>query len=127
MKLEENLAADILQMIAGNLDRWAPNAPAEDAEAMMRAAQLLAQGIAKNLAEALAQNSGELSDERWQKMVQEATRTSFIEIPGGPLIQMGQNPGFAIAVAGSTARLVAPSGSDWARASFSASGGVGGR
>lgn len=103
-------------LMANNFDRWQNgHNSSEAAEAVMRSAHLAAQGIAKKLIGALAENSQELNPQLWAEMVGTATRGAFMEVmDGGPLVQLGQNASFINAVAKVTASTVAP-GAEWVR------------
>lgn len=107
--LEEMLAHNILMMIAGNLDRWQPDDDSGTGMAVLRCAQLTAQGIAAKLSLALATEVAVLTPERWQQMVQAASQDAIIEVTaGGPLVKIGANPHFVQAVADCTAPTIAP-------------------
>lgn len=111
--LEEQLADDILMMMATNFDRQLPDADRGTAEAMVNHAKPVAQGIAKKLVESMSRDAGDMTKQRWKQLVDGAIRNAFVEFPDGSLIQVGQNPSFATAVANCTAKTVAPAGSDW--------------
>jgi hypothetical protein len=117
MNLQEQLAADILFMMAGNYDRWQPIVEPKDAKELVRCAALAAQGIAKKLTEAIAQTPGEMNQKRWQRLVEDATRNAFMEVTDrGPLVRLGQISSFVVAVVEATSARVAPAGSEWALA-----------
>jgi len=111
--LEKNLAADILMMICGTLDKWEAESgiggSKEQQEEMVASAKLMSDGIAHKLTQAIAANgSRRLSKEEWQKMVDGATRHAIVEIPDGPIVRAGKNPSFVAAVASCTGWVV-----DW--------------
>jgi hypothetical protein len=117
MNIENHLSFAIALMLAGNFDRWRPHAEHTSCEALMDCAYLTADGIALKLTQALAQRGGEVIEQQWRSLVEDATRNAFIEVPyQGPLVKMGQMTGFVDAVFACTAHLVAPADSDWALA-----------
>ena len=114
--IQKELHWRILDMIAGNLDRWQPDADPESVSAAVESASLVAAGIAQKLAKAVQSRTARLRADAWREVVEEATRSAFIEIDATePLVKIGQNPGFVRAVEECTALVVAPPGSDWGR------------
>ena len=113
--IEGDLSAKILLMLAGNFERWDTRNDNEWNKSVMSSAGLMSQGIAEKLAEALAVNTCELHADRWQELVNVATRNAFMEYgDGGVLLTMRENKTFSFAVAQCTACVVAPVGSSWA-------------
>lgn len=114
--LERKLHVRILNMMAGNFDRWQPNADPTSVSALVDSASLTAAGIAHKLSEAVAESSPTLTPRVWQKMVADATRKSVIEIGGsGITVHLGENYSFVRILEECTASVVAPSRSRWAR------------
>ena len=117
MNLEALLTYAIGMMMADNFDRCLPGDDPDMVAATMDSAHLVAQGIAKQLTEAIAQTPGDLDPERWRQLVRDGTQSAFMEVTdGGPLVKLGENPSFAVAVADATDEFAAPVGSDWALA-----------
>jgi hypothetical protein len=114
--LEKELHSRILNMMAGNFDRWQPDANPESVSATVKSASLAAVGIAHKLSKAIAKASSTLTPRVWRKMVTDATLNSFIEIGDSEaMIKLGENPSFVRVVEECTASVVAPPGSKWAR------------
>jgi hypothetical protein len=111
---KQDFANKIHMMMASTFDLWWPENDDATATSLVGSANLAAQGIARKLAGA-TDGFPRLDSKIWQRIVKDATRKAFMEVDdGGPMVQLGKNPGFARAVAECTAHLVAPAGSDWA-------------
>lgn len=114
--IEKELRWRICNMMAGNFDRWQPDADPESVASAVHSASLVASGIAHKLAKALHNRGTPVTPDTWQEMVEAATCNSFVEMDETePLIRVGRNPSFVRAVEECTAQVVAPAGSDWAR------------